>query len=145
MKFNTKTRYGLRTVLELALNEDKKDGLYQKEIAKNQDVSIKYLDHIIASLKSAGIVENMSGKKSGYKLTKPARDITIYDIYMAFENDLEIIACLSPGGECIRKQHCVLKKFWSELNSEIIFRMSSMNIKVLADDHKSIKNAGKIE
>ena len=94
MKFNTKTRYGLRTMLELSLNAEREEGTLQKEIAENQDVSIKYLDHIIADLKAAGLIVNVGGKKSGYRLNKPAEDITIYDIYVAFENELVIIDCL---------------------------------------------------
>ena len=49
MKINTKTRYGLRTLLELALNNDNRGGIYQKEIAERQNISNRYLDHIIAS------------------------------------------------------------------------------------------------
>ena len=137
MKFNTKTRYGLRTMLELALNEDNVEGIFQKEIAQNQDVSLKYLDQIIASLKSAGLLVNVSGKKSGYKLNRPASDITIYDIYLAFEDELEIIGCLNPDSECTRKNQCVLRGFWCELNNSIIIKMKSMNIYVLANNHKN--------
>ena len=94
MKFNTKTRYGLRVILELALNADMEGGTFQKDIAKNQDVSVKYLDHIISSLKKAELVSNVGGKKSGYELTRSANDINIYDVYAAFEDDLAIIDCL---------------------------------------------------
>ena len=64
MKFNTKTRYGVRVVLELALNADLEGGTFQKEIAESQHVSIKYLDHIIASHKKAGLINNIGGKKA---------------------------------------------------------------------------------
>lgn len=132
MKFNTKTRYGLRTMLELAVNEDKEEGTFQKEIAENQDVSVKYLDHIIAALKAAGLVVNVGGKKSGYKLNRPAKDITIYDIYVAFEEELAIIDCLLPDGHCPRKQTCVLKDYWCDLNESIRTSMISQNLKDLA-------------
>ena len=70
-------------MLELALKSDKEEGTLQKEIAENQDVSLKYLDHIIASLKSAGLIVNAGGKKSGYRLNRPAEEISIYDVYSA--------------------------------------------------------------
>jgi len=136
MKFNTKTRYGLRVVLELALNADKEGGTYQKDIAENQDVSVKYLDHIISSLKKANLVTNIGGKKSGYVLTKPASEINIYDIYAAFEDDLAIIDCLLSDGECPRKGTCVLKEYWYNLNTSIKTSMSAMNIETLADQHR---------
>ncbi|MCK4991023.1 MAG: Rrf2 family transcriptional regulator, partial [Bacteroidales bacterium] len=138
MKFNTKTRYGVRVVLELALNEDKDGGTFQKDIAENQDVSVKYLDHIISSLKKAGLISNMGGKKSGYILTKAAKDITIYDVYAAFEEDLVIIDCLLKDGDCPRKGTCVLKDYWCDLNQSIRTSMAAMNIAQLAEKHKLV-------
>jgi len=80
MKINTKIRYGLRTMIEIALNENQ-SGVLQKDIAKNQQLSEKYLDQIIASLKVSGLIVNAGGKKSGYILNKPLSEIKIYDIY----------------------------------------------------------------
>jgi Rrf2 family protein len=140
MKFNTKTRYGLRTMLELTLNAERDEGTLQKEIAENQDVSVKYLDHIIADLKAAGLIVNARGKKSGYILKKPAEEITIYDIYVAFEDELVIIDCLHVHGECPKKGTCVLKEYWCDLNNSIKSSMESQNLKDLAEKHKIANN-----
>ena len=142
MKFNTKTRYGVRVVLELALNEEKEGGVFQKEIAESQDVSVKYLDQIISSLKKAGLVSNVAGKKSGYKLLKPAREITIYDVYAAFENDLAIIDCLLSDGTCARKDRCAMKDYWCTLNETIRHNMQSMNMALLAMNHREGADSG---
>jgi len=144
MKFNTKTRYGLRVVLELALNADKEGGTFQKDIAENQDVSVKYLDHIISSLKKAELVSNVGGKKSGYVLTRSASDINIYDVYSAFEDDLAIIDCLIADGECRRKGTCVLKDYWCNLNISIKTNMSAMTIGSLADKHKLVNGTSPV-
>ena len=136
MKFNTKTRYGVRVMLELALNEEKEGGTFQKDIAENQDVSVKYLDHIISALKKSGLITNVGGKKSGYILNKPASEITIYDVYDAFENDLAIMDCLLSDGQCPRKQICVMKDYWCELNEAIRNSMESMNMEMLAEKHR---------
>ena len=135
MKFNTKTRYGVRVVLELALNADKEGGTLQKEIAESQDVSIKYLDHIIASLKKAGLINNIGGKKSGYILSKPAKEITVYDVYSAFEDDLAIMDCLVSDGQCPRRETCVMKDYWCELNDTIRNSMEMMNMQIMAKSH----------
>ena len=125
-------------MLELALNEDTDEGVFQKDIAENQNVSVKYLDHIIASLKAAKLITNVGGKKSGYKLNKPAKDINIYDVYAAFEDELAIIDCLVKGGHCPRKQGCVLKEYWCELNDSIRSSMESTNIRELAENHRKV-------
>ncbi len=134
MKFNTKTRYGLRTMLELALNEHNEEGIFQKDIAENQDVSVKYLDHIISALKAAQLIENVGGKKSGYQLTRPAKNITVYDIYAAFEEDLAVIDCLVTDSHCPKKKYCVMRDYWDELNDVIRNNMQQQTIADLASD-----------
>ena len=140
MKFNTKTRYGVRVVFELALNVNKEGGTLQKEIAESQNVSIKYLDHIISSLKKAGLISNVGGKKSGYVLARPANEISIYDVYSAFEDNLAIIDCLLTEGECPRKGMCVMKDYWCDLNETIRNSMMSMNVELMAEKH--VKDLG---
>jgi Rrf2 family protein len=135
MKFNTKTRYGVRVVLELALNANKEGGTFQKEIAESQDVSIKYLDQLISSLKKAGLINNVGGKKSGYILSKPAKEITVYDVYSAFEDDLAIIDCLVSDGECPRGDLCAMKDYWCDLNDTIRNNMQEMNMQLMAENH----------
>ncbi len=136
MKFNTKTRYGVRVVFELALNVNRDGGTLQKEISESQSVSVKYLDHIIPPLKKAGLIANLGGKKSGYVLAKPASEITVFDVYSAFEDDLAIIDCLLTEGECPRKGQCVMENYWGELNDSIRRNMQSMNLESMADKHK---------
>src|SRR5690554_4558994 len=86
MKITTKTRYGLRAMIEIA-RETNEQGILQKEIARRQDLSNKYLDQIILGLKLADLIMNVHGKKSGYILARPAEEITLFDIYQAFEPD----------------------------------------------------------
>ena len=143
MKFSTKTRYGIRTMLEIALN-DQQDGVFQKDIAKKQDISVKYLDHIIHSLKAAGLIVNVRGKKSGYILTRSAGEITMLDIHNAFEPGICVIDCLAQGVECEREDFCQAKGFWGELNYRIQDYFKSVTLedikngKFLADSPASI-------
>ncbi len=142
MKFNTKTRYGLRTMIELAMiNGD--GGILQKDISKNQDISMKYLDHIVAHLKAAGLISNVAGKKSGYRLTRNADKISVYDIYRAFDHDLSIIDCLSEEGLCRRDKMCAARDFWDKLNERIIKYMASVRLSDLSD--KQLQMGGSID
>jgi Rrf2 family protein len=67
MKFNTRTRYGLRTMIELSMNWKGK-GVLQKEIAERHEISFKYLDQIIASLKASGLIANSEGRMRSMQL-----------------------------------------------------------------------------
>lgn len=131
MKFSTKTRYGIRTMLEIALQEEEATGVFQKDIAKNQNISVKYLDHIIQALKSAEIIANTRGKKSGYVLTRPASEITMLDIHNAFEGQICVVECLSEDKICEREEKCTSKEFWSGLNGTIVDYLKSVTLEDL--------------
>lgn len=133
MKFSTKTRYGIRAMLEIAINKDD-NGIYQKDIAKNQDLSYKYLDHILNSLKVAGLVAKAAGKKSGYVLTRKPTDITVLDIHNAFEPGICVIDCLSENYSCDRETHCASKGFWGRLNNQIIRYFKSTTLQDLINE-----------
>jgi Rrf2 family protein len=133
LKFSTKTRYGIRAVLEIALNANEK-GIYQKDIAKNQEISYKYLDHILSSLKATGIVAKARGRKSGYVLTRKPSEISVYDIHNAFEPGICVIDCIAPEFECNRENKCVLKGFWGQLNNQIIEYFKSTTIENLMQE-----------
>ena len=133
MKFSTKTRYGIRAILEIALHGEA-EGIYQKEIAQNQDISYKYLDQIINSLKVAGLVTKAGGRKSGYILTRDPSEITVYDIHNAFEPGICVIDCLALNFSCEREKFCSMKGFWGELNNQIIDYFKSTTIKDLMEE-----------
>ncbi len=118
MKINTKTRYGIRTLMELALS-DTGTGMHQKDIAANQSISYKYLDHIIAQLKAAGLVVPVAGKKSGYRLTRKPEEISVYDVFTAFNSTLALLNCIFDGELCDKHERCAARELWYGLNSVI--------------------------
>ncbi len=137
MKINTKTRYGLRTMIELAMQGNGK-GLYQKEISRRQDISFKYLDQIIAALKASGLIVNAGGRMSGYVLSRDPGKISVYDIYRAFDRELTIIDCLKDEGRCRREPSCATRTFWKELNDLNVNYLKSANLKDLATKQQAI-------
>ena len=139
MKLNTKVRYGLRSMLELAMNGDS-TGLLQKEIAERQEIPIKYLDKIIADLKSSGLIINVAGKRSGYILSDSAHNITVYDIFKAFEGDLAILQCLTPHSTCTKTDKCSSQLFWGDLNQVMIDTLQNKTLAELAEEQKTINN-----
>ncbi|MBS3807628.1 MAG: Rrf2 family transcriptional regulator [Bacteroidales bacterium] len=135
MKFNTKTRYGIRTMMEIAL-QNRSKGVLQKDISQNQNISFKYLDQIISSLKAAGLITNLKGKKSGYTLTRPASQITIYDIHKAFEPDIAIVDCLSEMIDCASENYCAPRDLWEGLNDKVIEYLKNYTLEELAEKQR---------
>ncbi len=124
-------------MIELAMNRSG-GGVFQKEISERQEISFKYLDHIIASLKASGLIVNAEGRMSGYILARDPEKISIYDIYKSFEHELEIIDCLSDEGNCRRDRRCAAQNFWSGLNKLIIKYMESVKLSELAREQQKI-------
>ncbi|MBN2638797.1 MAG: Rrf2 family transcriptional regulator [Bacteroidales bacterium] len=139
MKVNTLQRYGLRAMIEVALHNQ--DGLFQKDIAKNQNISNRYLDHIISRLKAAGLLKNKSGKKSGYILGRKPEDITVLDIMNAFQTDVQIVDCVDADFECEKKETCVVGKFWWDLNGCIKTFLEATSLKSLVFQQNQVNEA----
>jgi len=130
MKINTKIRYGLRTMVAIACCEEPR-GILQKEISEKQDISNKYLDAIVASLKSKGLITNFRGKGSGYKLTRPAEQITMYDIYTAFE-PIVVVECLDNPEFCALECCCAANKYWTEMKLDFATMLRSKTLLSIA-------------
>jgi Rrf2 family protein len=133
MKMNTKTRYGLRAMIEISKNEPS-SGILQKEISKIQEIPLKYLDSIITGLRNAGLIVNYSGKRSGYILSKPPSEISVYDIYRAFEPELTLVNCACPGNECKRIDICPATDYWFDLNFHIKRMMESSSLEQISNN-----------
>ena len=120
-------------MLEIAIQRHQ-GGIFQKEIATNQHISYKYLDQIISALKTAELIANVKGKKSGYKLTRDADDISIYDIHNAFEPGICLVECLSDTSKCKVEDTCATKKLYSGLNLKIIEYLKAYTLQDLVNE-----------
>jgi Rrf2 family protein len=127
MKISTRTRYGVRTMIEIARGHPDR-GVFQKEIATNQLLSLKYLDHIIHALKTARLISNTKGKKSGYVLTRKPSEITVFDIHRAFEPGICLVECLSGTYNCDLIDGCNARGFWGQLNNLIYSYFNSVTL-----------------
>jgi len=126
MRIPTKIRYGLRAMIEIDMANES-GGILLKDISVNQKISNKYLDSIISSLKVKGLILNVKGKGSGYKLARPANEITMLDIYTAFDT-IVILDCVDNKNYCEKACDCDAKEYWSEFKEEFIGILSKKNL-----------------
>lgn len=123
----------MRAMIEIAKHSPD-TGIFQKDIAVNQELSNKYLDHIIHALKVAGLVRRV-GHKGGYVLSRDADKITMLDINNAFEPGICVIECLDCMIKCPQEPECNTKDFWLLLNNAIIDIFQSHTLQDLLE-HK---------
>lgn len=127
MKLNTKVRYGLRAIIDIAENQHE-GGVLQKDINERQGIPLKYLDTIITGLRNHGLIINVRGKRSGYKLAKPASEISVYEVYRAFEPELSLVNCLYESVECNHDGGCPSRDYWFELNKNLKSQMQKSSL-----------------
>ena len=127
-------------MIELAIHGNG-EGVLQKEISERQEISFKYLDQIINSLKVSGLIANADGRMSGYTITKDPAKISVYDIYKAFEHELTIIDCLAGEGICKRDRLCAAREFWNDLNNLIVEYLKSIKLKELSQKQEKINES----
>lgn len=114
MKITTRTTYGLRAIIELALNYNKKP-LKRKEISEKQGVREAYLENILLMLKSAGLVSSFRGPEGGYILNRPPYLIKLGEIIEVLDGQFDPTDCLSDFKKCDRSSDCLTKDIWIKL------------------------------
>ena len=116
---STKGRYALRLMLDLAENGDQGFSPL-KDIAERQDISKKYLEIIIKDLVQAGMVEGVSGKNGGYRLSRKPEEYTVGEILEAEEGTLATVACLAKEvNDCPRREKCRTIGMWEEFDKMV--------------------------
>lgn len=121
MKVSTKGRYGLRAIIDLAIN-GKDDPVPLSDIAVRQNISISYLEQLIAKLKKAHIVTSVRGAKGGYSLERQPEEISVGEILRALEGDLSPVDCAEVtenGSPCKESDQCITKVVWRRISDSI--------------------------
>ena len=135
MKLSTRTRYGVRAILELA--ESYWQGPLQlKIIAQHQDISVKYLEQIIAMLKSGGFVRSIRGAKGGYILVKAPNQIKLNDVFDCLEGPVSTVECVENEDYCARAADCIARQLWMQVQEAIKNVLKSITLQDLLDRTK---------
>ncbi len=114
MKLSTRTRYGTRALLELALHKGK-DPMSLKDIARQQQISLPYLEQLIAPLIAGGIIRSTKGPKGGITLARKPGDIKLSEITHLLEGSVAPVECIDNPEVCKRSEFCATRDIWSEL------------------------------
>lgn len=137
MRISTKGRYGLRAMIDVALNNTNR-AIPLREIAKNQDLSEKYLEHIMKMLNKAGLVRSVRGPRGGYVLDMPCDEITVGMILRSLEGSISPTACVDVGC-CERDEECAAAFVWHEIKSAVDNVVDNITLKDLCKKNLKIK------
>jgi Rrf2 family transcriptional regulator, cysteine metabolism repressor len=115
MKLSTKSRYGLRAVIEIAKSYGSVPAK-RKIVASSQGISDSYLENILIVLKNSRIIETSRGVNGGYILNRPPKDISVLEVIDALEGPIDIVDCVSSSGICSKTETCAARTIWKELS-----------------------------
>ena len=140
MRLTTKSRYGTRMLLDLALNAEN-GPVRLSQISKRQGISLKYLEKLIRELKKAGYVKSIRGPYGGYMLAKPLKDISVGDIVRILEGRESITDCTENDdvcGACTRAGECLTQYIWAESGKAMFEKLDSFKFDKLIEKSDEI-------
>ena len=136
MKISTKGRYGLRAMLDLALNSAG-DLVTLASVAERQGISANYLEQVFAILRKAGLVKSIKGAQGGYVLADRPSNITVGAILRALEGDLSVTddnAVIQDYSQSV--EYCLQKNVWEKINESINQVVDSITLEDLMYEQK---------
>lgn len=143
MKLSTKGRYGLRALIDLAVYCTE-DAVSIQSIAKRQNISDRYLEQLMGKLRRAGLVVSVRGAGGGYRLARPAEEISVGEVLRALEGNLDAVTC--PGNDseqgeqgCEEADVCVTRYVWKRINDSITQAVDSIMISQLVEESRRIQ------
>ena len=135
MKLSTKGRYGLRALLDLALHRG--EGLVLlKDIARRQEVSLPYLEHLITPLIAAGLVMSTRGARGGVSLLKLPSEIKLGEVVQLLEGSIAPVDCVNNPALCHRSTSCVTRDVWVEMKEAMSQVLDSTTLQDLVERQK---------
>ena len=120
MKLTTKGRYAMVALTDLALHEGEKP-INLTDLSQRQDISLTYLEQLIAKLRRAGLVESVRGPNGGYRLASPAADIRVVDVLRAVDEGVSALETSAgvKGGTSGSRAQSVTNRLWEGLSAHV--------------------------
>lgn len=120
IKLSTKGRYGTRLMLNLAQHyTNGHEAIILKNVSKEEDISIRYLEQIIIPLKINKLVRSIRGAGGGYTLARKPADIRLSDILHALEGTTCLVECVDDPDYCDRVASCTAHDIWREASQRL--------------------------
>ncbi len=122
----------MRALLDIAQHSDK-DPVLLKDIAKREGISKQYLEHLILSLKVAGLVRSIRGIRGGFLIAKPPSQIKLAEVIQILEGSITLVECVDNGKGCTSKDICVTRDLWCEIRSAMAQVLRSRTLQDLME------------
>lgn len=137
MKLSTRVRFGCRIMVQVAAEGEIRP-VFSRRIAQQQDISEAYVDQILLPLRAGGLLISQRGRTGGYRLAKPADQITVLNIVEVLEGEINMVDCIRNPESCKRTITCPTRPVWSSLNTAIQDCLAAVTLEQLCADSKTL-------
>jgi Rrf2 family transcriptional regulator, cysteine metabolism repressor len=135
MLFSTRAEYGVRLMVELGRQDDG-EPVALSTIAESESLPLSYLEHLVAKLRKAGLVESQRGAHGGYRLGRPAEKIDMLEVVQALEGTIAPMECFhaTPEGKvsCSHEldgdEACATKFLWTRVQGGVSKALSGTTV-----------------
>ncbi|MBM7868819.1 Rrf2 family protein [Clostridium pascui] len=136
MKLSTKGQYGVKAMVDLAINYSK-EPISIKSISERQNISEYYLEQLFSSLRKADLIKSIRGAQGGYILSREPKDITVSEIMNVLEGPLKLSECLQDG-ECSNIKVCSTRLLWARIKESIDQVTKTTTLQDMVDDYNNL-------
>jgi Rrf2 family cysteine metabolism transcriptional repressor len=121
--------------LELSINYSQ-GAIPLTAISQSQDLPVKYLEQLMQSLKSSGLVQSSRGAKGGYTLARQPREIHLGEVYTCLEGPVTTVDCVQHEDTCERTDFCLMRPVWTKMHEEIMRILDSVTLQDMLNSAK---------
>lgn len=139
MKVSTKGRYGLRALVDLAVNSNDRH-VSLVEIANRQNISLNYLEQVFGILRKAGIVKSIKGAQGGYVLADNPENIKISTVLNVLEGEFRIVDEADSDKEADSIQLAIKTLVWDKINENVNYYLENTTLEDIANEQKRLND-----
>lgn len=132
-------------MLDISRHSGEDRPVHLSEIARRNKLSKGYLEQLVVSLKNAQLIRSFSGRSGGYRLVKPAEQITLLEIFEATVGPINVVECVSHPEECLRSDYCECRILWELLNRRITQVLADYSLKDLSEKEGMRRMLGELQ
>lgn len=141
MKVSTRARYGTRAMLDVALHCSE-GPVHLKDVARRQQLSKKYLEHITSRLQAAGLLRSVRGTRGRTSLGRPASEIKLSEIFQTLEGPFALVECVGNPERCPRSSTCAARDIWMRVSDAVRDFLESITLEDLCHQQRAKEQPG---
>ncbi len=134
MKLTTRSRYGTRLLLDIALHSGGGSPVPSKDTADREGLSLKYLEKLIKLLKQGGYVTGKRGPNGGNVLVRRPEDISIGEVARILDGEEQVLGCEGDVSTCPRAAVCLKRSIWDDASMAMYKMLDSYSLADLMKD-----------